>query len=437
MEQLPYYLIKVSIATAVFYGTYYWLFRTRKQFVFNRIYLAGSFLAAFIIPLITFSTTSQLSKATNFLTGDLDADVIVSATTGIELDSSIGITTILLCLYGCGVFFLLVELIYGYIAAVGIRKSCTEQFIGDMQVLVSEENNRAFTFLDKIIIGKNLLDNPSMEMVLNHEAVHSRERHFFDILLAELFLAFQWFNPFAWLHVEAIRNNLEFRADDVVIQASDKKKYQLTMLGMSLNSIDSTLYTALNSSNLKKRIVMMNSNNKNQFSLLTRLAIIPVFALLIACLSTQKPAQISDNVSNGEQLTQLSTGLQENPSQPVNSIEEISKHFQKNLKYPLEARSAHLIGTVRIYARVNPDGSIQEVLDVKPKEEFLEFDEVVIIAYLNEEGKKLRKTKSYRHESLLAEGRRVVEMLPKLEIPEFQGNLIQFNFKYDLRQAIR
>lgn len=429
MEQFLYYLIKVSIATSAFYATYYFLFRTRKQFIFNRFFLAGSFLAAFIIPLITFSTTSQLSKATNFLTGNLDADVIVSATTVTESDSSIGITTILFCLYGFGVFFLLVQLIYGYIAAVGIRESCTKQSIGDMQVLISEENNRAFTFLDKIIIGKNLLDNPSMEMVLNHEAVHSRERHFFDIILAELLLAFQWFNPLAWLHVEAIRNNLEFRADDVVIQASNKKEYQLTMLGMSLNSINSTLFTALNSSNLKKRIVMMNSKNKNQFSVLTRLAIIPVIALLLVSLSGKKAIIV--NESDAAVLNEMG----EKQTDPINSREKISKHLQKNITYPFEARSAHPIGTVRIYARVNPDGSIQEVFDVKPKEEFLEFDEIVIIAYLNEEGKKHRKTKSYRHQPLLAEGRRVVESLPKLEIPELQGKLIQFNFKYNLVQS--
>lgn len=429
MEQFLYYLLKVSIATAVFYVTYYFLFRKRKQFIFNRFFLAGSFLAAFIIPLITFSTTSQLSKATNFLTGNLDADVIVSATTGTETVSPIGVTTILLFLYGFGVFFLLVQLIYGYIAAVGIRESCTKQSIGAMQVLVSEENNRAFTFLDKIIIGKNLLDNPSMEMVLYHEAVHSRERHFLDIILAELLLAFQWFNPLAWLHVEAIRNNLEFRADDVVIQASDKKEYQLTMLGMSLNSINSTLFTALNSSNLKKRIVMMNSKNKTQFAGLARLAIIPVITLLLVSLSGKKAIIV--NESDAAVLNEMG----EKQTDPINSREKISKHLQKNITYPFEARSAHHIGTVRIYARVNPDGSIQEVFDVKPKEEFLEFDEIVIIAYLNEEGKKHRKTKSYRHQPLLAEGRRVVESLPKLEIPELQGKLIQFNFKYNLVQS--
>jgi beta-lactamase regulating signal transducer with metallopeptidase domain len=431
MEQLLYYLLKVSIATAVFYATYFWLFRKRKQFIFNRFFLAGSFLAAFIIPLITFSTNSQLSNATTYLTVNLGSDVMMADTAATETVSSIGITTILLTLYVIGVIFSLVKLIYGYVVATRILKSCTKKSIGNMQVLVSEEHNLAFTFLDKIIIGKNLLNDPSLETVLGHEAVHSRERHFFDIILSELLLAFQWFNPFAWLHVQAIRNNLEFRADDVVIQATDRKDYQLTMLSMSLNSVNSTLYTALNSSNLKKRIIMMNSKSKTQFAGLARLAIIPVIALLLVSLSVKKKIIVNES----DEVGQTINNIEEKQTDPINSREKISKHLQKNLKYPLEARSAHQIGTVRIYAKVNPDGSIQEVLDVKPKEEFLEFDEIVIIAYLNEEGKKHRKTKSYRHQSLLAEGRRVVESLPKLEIPELQGKLIQFNFKYNLIQS--
>ena len=55
------------------------------------------------------------------------------------------------------------------------------------------------------------------------------------------------------------------------------------------------------------------------------------------------------------------------------------------------------------------------------------------MGYTSEDTEKIKKTKSYRHEALLNEGKRVIESLPKLEIPELHGKLIQFNFKYDLR----
>jgi hypothetical protein len=63
MEDILYYLLKVSVGTAVFYITYHFLFRKSKQFVFNRLYLAGSFLASFIIPLITFKRKTYITEA--------------------------------------------------------------------------------------------------------------------------------------------------------------------------------------------------------------------------------------------------------------------------------------------------------------------------------------------------------------------------------------
>ncbi|WP_162342921.1 M56 family metallopeptidase [Cyclobacterium salsum] len=432
MEAILYYLLKVSIGTAVFYTTYFFLFRKSKGFVFNRCYLAGSFIAAFIIPLLTFPTYSPFSPVTIFFSGNRVSRAWTSELKAKTMESDIGLADVLLYGYLIGLVICLARLIVGYIAAARIGKNCKEVNIAGMKVWVAEQKDMAFTFLDKIIIGKNLLGNASLEMVLHHEAVHSRERHFYDIILSELLLALQWFNPFARFHAQAIRNNLEFRADDRVISVSDKQEYQYTMLAMALNSINSPLFTAINSSNLQKRMIMMNAKNKNRFVSLSRLAILPVFALLLLSLSGKKTVAISDSGSGIEQSSQQ---VQEDPSDSINSIEGINKYLSKNLKYPNDARSAGLIGTVRLYARVSADGIIQQVLEVKPDEEYIEYDEVVIIGYMGERSENLEKINSYRHKTLLTEGKRVIESLPKLEITDFQGKLVQFNFRFDLRST--
>lgn len=433
MEAVFYYLLKVSIATAVFYGTYYFLLRNTKQFVFNRIYLAGSFLAAFFIPLITFQTTSRLSQATTYFSGNVSADVLLPPTTVTVTETYSSITTFLIGLYLCGVVYFLVKLIYGYTVAAAIRKSCTRKKVGDLEVLVSEQDNQAFTFLNKIIIGKNLLNHPALEMVLKHEAVHSHEQHFYDIILAELLLLLQWFNPFARFHAQAIRNNLEFRADEVVIQAADKKGYQMTMLGMALNSINSTLFTALNSSNLKKRIVMMNSKNRNQFAGIARFAIIPVVALLLVSLSGRETIILNDSGMGPDTIIQKVNGEQAAQNDPIKSEEDIYRFFSKSLKYPAEARKAGQIGSVGLFAIVNPDGTINEVSEVQPEGHFVEFDEVVIVGYTSGESEKPKLNKSAKHEILIQEGKRVISTFPKLEIPALQGKVVKFTFEFKIR----
>lgn len=223
MESILYYLLKVSVGTTVFYAFYFFLFRKSKGFVFNRFYLSGSFIAAFIIPSITLTTDAQLSQASIYFFENAGAGALSLASTATGTESYPGVAEILVYLYVIGLGLCLVKLTVGYIAAARIRRSCKEERISGKKIWVAEENDLAFTFLDKIIIGKNLLRNPSLELVLRHEAVHSDERHFYDIILAELLSALQWFNPFARFHASAIRNNLEFRADDQVIQVLDKK----------------------------------------------------------------------------------------------------------------------------------------------------------------------------------------------------------------------
>jgi hypothetical protein len=64
--------------------------------------------------------------------------------------------------------------------------------------------------------GNNIFINPekyewdTYNQILMHEKVHIQQGHSFDILLAELVLVFQWFNPFAWLYRGELENNLEF-----------------------------------------------------------------------------------------------------------------------------------------------------------------------------------------------------------------------------------
>ena len=198
MEEILYYLLKVSIGIAVFYTTYHFLFRKSKQFVFNRLYLAGSFLASFFIPLVTFKRKIHLAETYSYFTAEATG-ITESLTYSPEISSSMGINQYLLFAYLTGAVLFLSKLIYSFIIAARIRANSTAQQIAGIDINVSGYNIRAFTFFDRIIIGRNILRHPSLNMILMHEAVHSKEKHFLKFLAAELFFILQCFNPFAWI----------------------------------------------------------------------------------------------------------------------------------------------------------------------------------------------------------------------------------------------
>ncbi len=436
MEELLIYLLKVSVSITVCYLTYHFLLRKHKQFVFNRFYLIGSFLVSFLIPLITFETTAYAAPADVFFApGASGAEMQGSVVPGADRAGLPLIAGTLLVIYLAGASYYLARLIYAYSTAARIKEGASREWVRGVNVYVSEDNIRAFTFLDNIIIGKNVLGHPSLDKVLTHELVHSKEKHFLDILITELLLSLQWFNPFARLQAKAVRNNLEFRADDIVIQKSDSTEYQLAILSMVRNRVQPPLFTELNSSNLKKRIIMMKNNNQHRFSGIARLAIIPVFAVLIISLSGKDTVTAQADLSgiSGTEVAQtgeMPRSYAENAASGITSVEEMKQYIMANMRYPREAAESGQVGVVELYARVGNDGAIREVTGQKPDGNYVEADEVIIVANaLTDAGQR----ESSNHRMLVAEGRRVLESFPELEIPSFMDQTVKFQFRFVLQ----
>lgn len=128
-------------------------------------------------------------------------------------------------------------------------------------------------------------------MILEHESVHARERHYIDIMAAGLLNILQWFNPFARLHGKAIIDNLEYRADDVVTRNSDPVRYQLTMVSLADRLYGIPVFSGLNSTNLKKRIIMMKSKG-NRYAGIARIAVIPVFVIILLILCREETVMV-------------------------------------------------------------------------------------------------------------------------------------------------
>jgi BlaR1 peptidase M56 len=146
--------------------------------------------------------------------------------------------------------------------------------------------------------GNNIFINPSTyeweiyTQVLLHEKIHIRQKHTIDILIAELALIFQWFNPFAWTYRREIESNLEFLTDDQLVQRKevDKQSYQLSLVKVSAPHFPLSLTTNYNQSILKKRIAMMNTKRSNLHTAWKYFFLLPVLAFL-ACLLNEPVAK--------------------------------------------------------------------------------------------------------------------------------------------------
>jgi len=157
------------------------------------------------------------------------------------------------------------------------------------------------SFGNTIFINPERYDWETYNQILIHEKIHVSGRHTLDIVVAEIALVIQWFNPFAWLYRREVENNLEFLTDaHVLLDASiERSAYQLSLLRVSAPHLSFSLTNNYNQSLLKRRIVMMNSQSSSRRTVWKYFFLLPLFTGLMCALN--KPA-----IALGEATTKLS-----------------------------------------------------------------------------------------------------------------------------------
>jgi hypothetical protein len=172
---------------------------------------------------------------------------------------------------------------------------------GRFRIVETSGSGAPCSFGNTIFINPEKYDWETYNQILIHEKIHVSGRHTLDILLAEIALVIQWFNPFAWLYRREVENNLEFLTDDnVLLDATiERSAYQLSLLRVSAPHLPSGLTSNYNQSLLKRRIVMMNSQRSSLHTIWKYFFLLPLLIGLMCALN--KPA-----IALGAATTKLS-----------------------------------------------------------------------------------------------------------------------------------
>jgi hypothetical protein len=138
-----------------------------------------------------------------------------------------------------------------------------------------------FSFGRGIYVNQHQHSEDELKDIIRHEFIHVKQRHSLDILWSELLCILNWYNPFAWLLRHSIRQNLEFVADQQVLQTGlDRKQYQYLLLKViGVNSF--SIATNFNFSSLKRRIAMMNKTQSARVHLIRFLFLLPLLVVIL------------------------------------------------------------------------------------------------------------------------------------------------------------
>lgn len=172
---------------------------------------------------------------------------------------------------------------------------------GQYRIVELDDDKAPCSFGNNIFINPSKYEPETFNQILLHEKIHIRQKHSLDLLVAELMLAFQWFNPFAWLYRREVESNLEYLADNEVLHDTtvERSDYQMNLLKVSVPNLSLRITTNYNQSLLKKRIVMMNAKRSNIHTAWKYLFLVPMMAFLVCALN--EPAA-STEISNNNKI---------------------------------------------------------------------------------------------------------------------------------------
>lgn len=419
------YLFKVNIAIALFYMFYRLFFAGDTLWKARRFYLLFSVLISFAYPLLSIEYWLQGKE----MVQELVMTYAQLPEYTVYADQGFSLLSLVFLFYLTVSSVLLVRLLLQLISILKIKRSGVFETVQNTRVMTINKEIAPFSFFGTIYINPALHNEEETRQILLHELTHVQQRHSMDVIISEILCIVFWINPATWLLKSEIRQNLEFLADNKVINSGfDSKSYQYHLLQLSYQTPEFRLSNKFNVLPLKKRIIMMNQKKSSKSTVLKYLLIVPLtFSLVVISnaetlvskakdlLESENSAKLEmvDNFQKVESANELVVVGYANQAEPQKKtaivpppppppvpgkpdkdnvfmvVEEMPKYpggnqamfkyLGENIKYPASAQESSIQGRVICSFIVNVDGSIADTKIVRGIEPDLDAEAIRVI----------------------------------------------------------
>lgn len=209
---------------------------------------------------------------------------------------------LLLWIYFTITLLLLLRVVISLISTYRIIRKGTVKNNQFPKVIISGNQLPPFSFFPYAVIPAEKYEDRNYINILDHEFAHIRQGHTFDLLLSEIYIAFQWFNPFVWLIKRSIILNHEYLADHISLSNNKSaKEYQYMLLNFQKGIKNISLAHNFNSL-IKNRIIMINKKPTRGYATLKNILILPVVLLAVYAFATPE-YRYSEALSNDSTMT--------------------------------------------------------------------------------------------------------------------------------------
>lgn len=336
MENLLIYFLKANGLIILFYLMYVAFLRKETFFVSNRWYLIIGLVLSLILPLITFTKIIWVEPIP---IPESYEEAIPITYSSIEIppqENPVEWSLILTSIYAVISILILVKIGIELVSFFSKVNKHNKQKESEYTLVQTNTFENPFSFFHYIVINPNRFSEEEFQHILTHESIHVKQKHSFDVLLGKLFCAFFWVNPIIWLYRKAMIQNLEFIADSETFQQIENKyEYQKTLLKVVTHQHDLSITNQFYQSLIKKRIVMLHTNQSHKRNVWKYATILPLLVGFMLLFQIETIAQVKEVViskSEANQIIEFVIDKNTTDAQIKEETELLKKEFGIDLK---------------------------------------------------------------------------------------------------------
>src|SRR5690554_4754425 len=288
MSPFIIYLLKAN-GLLVFFWLFYRLFLRKETFYTAiRWYFIGAVLLSLSIPLLTYTKTVIITQEPVFyeiITGNFATEQAYEPSFWETIDGQKVISYLVICI---SLFFLTKSVV----RIIRLYKTIKRlPALDNTNIRISSGSHTVYSFYRWIVVPENAVHRADTPMILDHENVHLNQKHTLDLIFIELVAAVFWFNPLIKMLQKDINTNLEFIVDEEMIQKHERTLYQKSLLYVQNPQVPA-FTNSFNTSDLKKRILQINTQKSKKMKKLKFLLTAPALAIFFALFQVETVAQI-------------------------------------------------------------------------------------------------------------------------------------------------
>jgi beta-lactamase regulating signal transducer with metallopeptidase domain len=274
MKALQFILISAA-SMSILYGFYLVIYRKGFDFKELRVYLLASIFISVLLPLSNFrisieipgNIANEYGIAKNQATAEKSSYISEPAVKSASISKAVlsessknGLFEIIKKTY----LIILLALLFRMLIHITVlffqffrgRREKSGRYV----LIYNSRLKNSFSFFNWIFLSPDFSSGEETEQIILHEKIHASQYHSFDLILIELLAAAMWFNPLVWMMRKSIQLVHEYLADEGVLNTGiDKINYQALLINQVAEERLICLSSNFNYSQIKKRMIMMNS----------------------------------------------------------------------------------------------------------------------------------------------------------------------------------